>query len=157
METEGSLSGKGISKFCESLKISPVVFTEEEIAQTEQLEGEIAGLNRQIAGKYRDRTEIRKQVLMRLELVAYSPEMLTTQAGNAFGGRVKDDLGFRYVRRDGETAFHCGECQVWMKAEPRVMVFVDQQVAAYNCPLGEHPMGKGQFPFMVTLPSGSSE
>ncbi len=131
-------------------------FTDEERGQIECLDEEIAGLDRQIAGKYQDRTAVRKQVLMREGLAALSPEALISKKGRPFGGRVRNDRGYDYVQTDGETAFHCGECQVWIKGVPGMMVFVNQQVAAFNCFLGEHPMGKGQFPFMASQTADSS-
>lgn len=154
METESGISAKSITAFCESFGISQDAFTPEERDQTVVLEGEIAGLDRQIAANYRHRTQIRKEVLMRLGLAAQSPEALLTSKGHPFGGKVKDDKGYEYVQTGGERAFHCPECQVWIKGKPQMIVFVNQQVAAFNCPLGEHPMGKGQFPFMATAHAG---
>lgn len=147
MEGEQKLFQRMSEGFLRAFKLVGNDFTIEEQDQLERLEGEIANLNQRLAGYHDKELAVKKALLERKGLAGTSLELLKTAKGSLFSARQIKHDPYPHVEKDGEIAYFCEPCQLWIKGKPQRQIFVSEGVAAYKCLLDDHPMGKGFFPF----------
>lgn len=145
IEQEGKVFDRLTGGFRKAFSLSPEDFTESEQGQILELDTKRAELSLQIAQVHGLDLTIRKDVLIRRGLAATSLDLLKTEKGNGFNAKRIHRKPYTYAEKDGETAYFCDTCQIWTKGKPQRKIYVSEGVVAYECLVGEHPMGSGLF------------
>ena len=148
-EMERRVFDRTTGGFRQRFNLGPDDFTSDEQDQISALDQQRTNLSMEISGLLQQDLSIRKGVLIRNGLAATSLDLLVTAKGNHFSARGMKRKPYTSVERDGETAYFCETCEIWTKGAPQRKIFVSESVVAYECLVGEHPMGSGLFPMQV--------
>lgn len=147
LETEGRAFDRTTGGFRERFHLGTDDFTPEEQGRILELDLERSKLSLQLSRVLQADLVVRKEVLIRKGLAATSLDLLRTDKGNTFSAKRLHRKPYTFVEKDGETAYYCETCEIWTKGQPQRKIYVSEGMAAYECLVGEHPMGSGLFPF----------